>query len=312
MNIAEKLTLIAENEQKVHNAGYAQGSKDGYEQGYTGGVAAGKDIGKEEAETKILEDCNAVAYLQPAESVEELPRLMTDAYEVGYVNGDRDGYNIGYDVGYDNGEIIGIEQGKQSQYNEFWDAFQQKGNRTEYNYAFHTSQWNDETYNPRYALTPVNAFQMFYSCAATDLKVALDTSNCIACSYMFCSSKFRTLPVIDLRKNHKTVIVQSMFYGASNLESIETVYLHGGDVGDSFERMTSLREIRLEGELVSSVNLSYSSKLSYYSIKSFVAALSDTVTGKTLTFSPTAVNNAFADEAWETLVATKPNWTIVK
>lgn len=47
MSIAEKLIQIAENEQKVHDAGYAKGVKKGSEQGYNNGYTEGFDAGKQ-------------------------------------------------------------------------------------------------------------------------------------------------------------------------------------------------------------------------------------------------------------------------
>lgn len=46
MNIAEKLTAIAENEQRVYGAGYMHGSNDGYVKGEQNGYAFGFDEGK--------------------------------------------------------------------------------------------------------------------------------------------------------------------------------------------------------------------------------------------------------------------------
>lgn len=46
MTIAEKLTAIAENEQRVYDTGYMRGSNDGYVQGEQNGYAVGFDEGK--------------------------------------------------------------------------------------------------------------------------------------------------------------------------------------------------------------------------------------------------------------------------
>ena len=37
-----------------------------------------------------------------------------------------------YDSAYNQGFKKGIEQGKQAEYDEFWDAYQDNGNRTSY------------------------------------------------------------------------------------------------------------------------------------------------------------------------------------
>lgn len=250
----------------------------------------------------VLDGCNMT--LKP-----EVSTLLELPARVGEM------HNAAYNEGFDEGEATGLQRGEEfgrlRAWDEFWDAFQDNGNRTVYSMAFAASYWNDNTLRPKYKLNVNSGFQMFYGCGATALPVEIDTSNCNNFGYMFCSSKFVSLPVIDMRNAPSTSRSTSVFYGSTNLVGIEKVYLHGGDVGDSFQRLPELVEIRLEGELVSNVDLSYSSNLSRESIESFVAALSDTITDKTLTFSQTAVNAVFTTDEWEALVATKPNWTIV-
>ena len=40
--------------------------------------------------------------------------------------------------------------GKQAQYDEFWDDFQQNGEQRKYMRAFQGSCWTDKTFNPKY------------------------------------------------------------------------------------------------------------------------------------------------------------------
>lgn len=47
MSIAEKLTTIAENEQRVYNAGFAKGNSEGYDFGFQTGSLAGEEQGKQ-------------------------------------------------------------------------------------------------------------------------------------------------------------------------------------------------------------------------------------------------------------------------
>lgn len=56
MSIAEKLTAIAENEQKVYDAGYMRGSNDGYVQGEQNGYAFGFDEGKKAEYDRFWDD----------------------------------------------------------------------------------------------------------------------------------------------------------------------------------------------------------------------------------------------------------------
>jgi hypothetical protein len=50
------------------------------------------------------------------------------------------------------------EQGKKSQYDEFWDAFQNNGKRINYQYAFAGAGWCAEILKPKYKITPTTNF----------------------------------------------------------------------------------------------------------------------------------------------------------
>ena len=46
----------------------------------------------------------------------------------------------------------GIEQGKQAEYDAFWNAYQENGNKTIYGYSFAGTGWNSENYKPKYPI----------------------------------------------------------------------------------------------------------------------------------------------------------------
>ena len=58
---------------------------------------------------------------------------------------------IASDGGYDRG----FAEGKQEEYDRFWDAFQQNGTRTNYERAFR--RWTDEIYKPKYIPKPTSS-----------------------------------------------------------------------------------------------------------------------------------------------------------
>ena len=49
------------------------------------------------------------------------------------------------------------EAGKKTQYDEFWDAFQDYGNKTNYANAF-GGYWNEKTLRPKYDIVPTNMY----------------------------------------------------------------------------------------------------------------------------------------------------------
>ena len=121
-----------------------------FERGYTAGYTEGEKDATTAAEAHnaaILTDCNAVLPdkgVKPAETLAQVPQRIEEIQS----------YSDGYDVG--------LEDGKQSEYDRFWDTFQEKGKRKTYNHAFyvpHTSYatalpcWNDDTFRPKYPIT---------------------------------------------------------------------------------------------------------------------------------------------------------------
>ncbi len=49
------------------------------------------------------------------------------------------------------------EAGKKSQYDEFWDAYQDNGERAVYMYAFAGGGWSKDTFKPKYKVVPTTA-----------------------------------------------------------------------------------------------------------------------------------------------------------
>ena len=246
-------------------------------------------------------------------------------------------YDAVYNAGFEKGKAEGgdtesaFEAGKKAEYDEFWDAYQDNGNRKSYYGAFAGSGWTDESLKPKYNIVPTTASRMFSSTGIKDLKKALEDANVIldfskvtACSYLANdNSKIERIPTLD------TTSLKEMgyfFHNCPNLEYIEKIILKN----DGSQKFTSsysfgtcpkLKEIRFEGVIgTSDFNISTAKGLSKESIISIINALSTTTSGLSITLSATAVNNAFAtaEEAsdgsasaeWLALIGTKSNWTI--
>lgn len=158
-----------------------------------------------------------------------------------------------------------FDAGKKAEYNAFWDAYQQSGQRWNYSYAFASELWDDTTFNPKYSIG-----------TGWDLNL----------NYTFMNNKnITTIPLIQ----------PATWTGFTN----------------SFNGCTGLVEVRFGGRSQISNNITFpdSTLLSKESIENIVSCLSDTTTGKTVTFHTTAKTNAFTDAEWSALIATKQNWT---
>lgn len=200
-------------------------------------------------------------------------------------------YNSGKSKGYTDG----FEEGKQAEYDAFWDAFQQNGNRTNYTYAFATA-WTDEIYNPKYPIKLVMGNGIFNESKITDVKVPLDftTYHTNQVNIFSWAYYIKTIPLIK--------VIEDTRYNSW------------------FTYCDALENITFEGSIANDISFDRSTKLSADSIRSIIEHLSDTASGKTLTLSQVAVDKAFEEgeganngsqtQEWEWYLGTKPNWTI--
>lgn len=225
-----------------------------------------------------------------------------------------------------------FEAGKKAEYDAFWDALQNNGQRRVYGQDFQSPLWTDATFRPKYDVfprentfsdglgTPVN------HCNITDMRkctlgVNIDWSLNDNFNYILRGVPIRYIGTIDMTN---AVHGWTLLY-SSTAETVEKVILppEGAKIyfrTHGFAGMVNLIEIRFDGHFFGDVEMKESTKLSKDSIKSVIAALSENTESAHVTLSLTAVNNAFetasgaadgsTSEEWITLIATKPNWTI--
>ena len=222
---------------------------------------------------------------------------------------------------YDAGHEAGVAQGEQNAKQEFWDAYQDYGNRRSYQYAFSGPGWNNKTFTPMYDIITDNltySLAMFqYTGITGDLAeilerhgVALDTSKLTQPQWMFvCASGITRIGELNLSSTYNYI---ELFYGCTNLETIDKLICNSGTKNqfrDTFYGCTSLKNITIENVMRGSVDFS-ACPLTKESITSIFNALHGTETGYTITLKQTAVESAFTDAEWEALKATKSNWTV--
>lgn len=233
--------------------------------------------------------------------------------------------------------------GMQTEYDRFWDTFQNYGNRDRYHYAFALGMWNDDIFMPKYNVTPKYANFMFaynnneatgtnsktyiFDLAACFEKAGtkLDTSNATElqqCFYM--GYGFRHIPAVSFESCKE---LNATFYGCKNLVTIDKIILKADGTNTftanswdlPFKMCNSLKNIVIEGVIGQTVSFQ-DCPLTKASITNIINTLSTTVTGQTLTLKLSAVNTAFETSSgaadgstsaeFAALVATKTNWTI--
>lgn len=204
------------------------------------------------------------------------------------------------------------EAGRSAKEDEFWDMYQDNGERTSYEFAFSGERWNDETFKPKYTIKIAAGTSAFYNSRITDLtNVSFDFSGATILTRIFAGcTELEKVGEIDLSGTSASLVY--MFTEASKLKSIEKLIVcENNSYSFSFAGCTELENIIVEGT-VGKNGLSFlnSTKLSKDSIISIISALSDTTSGYTVTLSSTAVSNAFEDSEWDELISAKSNWTV--
>lgn len=222
--------------------------------------------------------------------------------------------------------------GKQAEYNAFWDSFQFKGNKWDYNRAFANSCWNAETFKPKYPIHCASCEEMFLKfnhdadfepVDLSDLNITTDRS--VNFNYMFWNANVSHIPALDMSNTNGSIynaFSWSQTGFESPLEIIDEIKIKEGVQfsKDCFYKQKKLRKLILSGVLSTSIWLQDCSSLSRESIVSIINAMATDSKGTSATFSKEAVNIAFetiegaadgsTSEEWVALISTKTNWTI--
>lgn len=229
----------------------------------------------------------------------------------------------------DTGSISDYDTGRLTEWAEFWDSYQDNGNRTDYVWGFNGSGWNDTTFKPKYDLRPVEALEMFERCAITDLKsilekmgVTLNTKTATDVAMMFYNSKITHIPVIDMSGLAEDN-TGAIFELCTDLIEIEKIILPPSDITwnsrdwfgstSSGSATSNLEEIRFEGVISTNFDISMCPKLSHDSILSIISCLKDlseTELENKRRVTLGTINLAKLSEA-EIAVGTSKGWRII-
>lgn len=223
-----------------------------------------------------------------------------------------------------------FEAGRKAEYDAFWDVFLRE-DATDYSYRFAGAGWTDSTFNPTADIIPPygSANNLFSNSRITDVEAALERSNVTLdlsrsyrLDYLFGYCR-ETVCIPEIVIGGDCTNITSMFNSCSTLRTIRKLTFPDKTFNTSniFYNCSALEEITIGGTIAcDGLDLHWSTNLNKASITSFINALSTTTSGFTITFSETAVNNAFetssgaadgsASAEWNALVATKSNWTI--
>lgn len=224
---------------------------------------------------------------------------------------------------YDAGFGLGLK----SEYDRFWDTFQDYGNRTDWQRGVAGVGWNDVTFKPKYNIRVADGAQMFMRCAITNLteileaqNVTLDTSENKSFLQFFQTSTITHIPEIDISNATNT----SYSFNTTSLIRIEKVIVSATTpFNNTFPQLNTdaFEYMIVEGDIAQNgFSCGQNGKLKKECIVSIINALSTTTQGLSISLGKKSVDTAFATSEgandgststeWTTLIATKSNWTI--
>lgn len=222
--------------------------------------------------------------------------------------------NENYDEGY--------ADGKQEQYDTFWDANQQNGNRVIYQMAYLGHGWDFSNFYPKYDIVVKGSAQaMFYAwytethvgslkARLNECKVSIDLSQCTNMSNAFQYTKFTEIPKITMPAG---VATDGMFANSPELTTIEGLTVYKGTVftqcfsGDSKLTNISFTE---GSQIGNNIDFSTCPLLSRDSLLNIISVLFNYAgTGTTKTLSLGATNLAKLSDT-EKAAATEKGWTL--
>lgn len=221
-------------------------------------------------------------------------------------------------------------QGKQEEYDAFWDAFQKNGNRRNYSYAFFDG-WTNANFAPKYDIIAefgYSSYMFSQSNISGSLKTILNNQG-VTLSFVqpngkaygagsfFYLCSFTELPVLDFSMASGSSALSDTFGNSRNLEIIEKIILPDNCIGygtNTFRGCRKLETIGFEGTIKYSLDFK-DCPLTADSVNNILNCL-DTVAyngTRTITLktaSKTAYNDKYSN--WDERVAqltSSGNWT---
>ena len=207
----------------------------------------------------------------------------------------------------------GVEAGKKAEYDRFWDAYQDYGNRSEYSMLFAGYGWTKETFKPKYLIRPGSVGNHYMMFARTGIEVIdetiIDASQATAFAMSFYNSSVIKSVTIDIRnlKEFKDVFNFDSVLETVVLKNVpETCNFTGG-----FSGCRKLTNFTVTG-IIGGTNLTLqdSVSLTEESVQNIIDHLKDRtgLSVATLTFHATVGGKLTPEQK---AAITAKNWTLV-
>ena len=244
----------------------------------------------------------------------ETHEVSGGGFSEGYDQGHADGYIKGHADGEAEGYTEGYTEGKKSEYDHFWDNFQDYGNKSNYLYAFGSATWTKEIFKPKYDIKPTSEAEGMFQNSDINvdlveylnaLGVELDLSKATSLSKAFQKTEFTRLGLIDV--TNLTTCTQ-LFNASEYLVTIDTLKCKFTNTwSNAFNGCYELVNITIEGEIGKAIAFSGCEKLSHDSLMSIINHLRKLTSTLTLTLGSTNLAKLTDDEK---AIATGKGWTL--
>ena len=220
----------------------------------------------------------------------------------------------------------GVADGKQNDYDTFWDALQNEGTLTDYNYTF--AGWKASLkafFKPKYSMTPTRSYQMFYSnyaiedlpalCEECDVTLSFSNSTSMDAVFYNCLN----LTHLGTINTTNATNLGNMCGACIRLETVDNLILKADGtqtMPSCFNRCLALKNITITGTIgTSGLSFKDSEGLTAASLTSILTALtkdSTTASGKSITFATAsqAIINANTAAKAQFDAAVAAGWTI--
>lgn len=209
----------------------------------------------------------------------------------------------------------GYKEGTKSEYDKFWDIFQDYGNRTEYECGFTGIGWNDENCKIKYKKIKNNNMYMFFRSnrslnALVDVEI--DTSDCKSFSYAFMYSFVKYIPFLDMSKCTSCSMV---FHSCNYLQTLSIKSSKTTPFDNTvFQYAPKIENFNVTGTIgVNGFNVQWSPLLTRESLLSILNALEDKsadTSGTTWIVTIGSENIAKLDEETELSIAWQKGWEV--
>lgn len=198
--------------------------------------------------------------------------------------------------------------GSQTEYDRFWNEYQDNGYRTNYSNSFFGANWNDRTYKPKYKVVATGDATQMYRNSYISRLTNVDTSGAANVYYLIWNAtRLEYIDKLDFSSATNTngaIAHCGMLHTIGELVSSENTVWHN----QTFTTLAKLENLTLKGVIATNFTCTIAT-LTHDSLMSIINCLKDYGTTATHTCTLGTTNLAKLTDS-EKAIATQKGWTL--